>query len=445
MRITNANQEIRNWQFAIGNLQSAHVSAASIENSPREELQNANCKMQIAKCKLVARPGFTLLELIIVITIIAVLAALTTGVAMRFFGIQQQRNSEVTVTKANEAFKRQWDQVISDAMNESAPATTSPDYPAYSFVLSSIAGGDAARARVIWVKLRLKQEFPMSFDEVLNVSGSSPWLLPPIPEYKAAVAPLLSYPPNQYQWYTWDQQSSAMLLLALTRTRGGYSMNSDDLGTAATGELIAPPPSTAPNQLPPNLLPSVRVIVDGWKKPVVFYRWAASNTELDGLDPATGGSQVMFRDTQDPTGLLLTPAWWSSVSPNPNYRVAFESLLHPLFQIYTPPPPNYQPPTDGRPYQPTTGVPYPALTGPYPATTAPYFVIGYEYYMVPVIASSGPNKAFGLVPPPDLALAPWTPAQLSQLAAWNGMKPDGLGDDADNIYSYRLRLGAAGN
>src|SRR6266571_2624671 len=67
---------------------------------------------------LASRPGFTLLELIVVITIIAVLAALTTGVAMRFFGIQQQRNSEVTVTKLYEGLKEQWDTVIRQAKEE---------------------------------------------------------------------------------------------------------------------------------------------------------------------------------------------------------------------------------------------------------------------------------------------------------------------------------------
>jgi prepilin-type N-terminal cleavage/methylation domain-containing protein len=396
------------------------------------------------------RPGFTLVELIVVIAIIAILAALTTGAVMRYYGVQQQTNTETVIRKVYGAFERQWQAVIDQANREPLPPpSTSPDYAAYNFVLNNIAGGDASRARVIWVKLRLKQEFPMSFDEVLNVSGSSPFVLSPIAEYQSALLPLVAssakppppYPPNKYQWYTWDQQNSALLLLALTRSRGGFSISPDDLGPDATADLIPPPPSAAPNQLPPNLLPTLRIIVDGWKKPVVFFRWAASNTELDTLNPATTGSQFMFRDPQDPTGMLMNPAWWSSSTPN--YRSTFEGFLHPIHTIWSPA--NSQPPTDGRPYLPSNGVPYPPFMGPYPATPTPYFVIGYEYYMVPVVASSGSNKAFGIVPPPDLASAPWNANQIVQLAAWYGMQPDGTGDDSDNIYSYRLRLGARGD
>src|SRR5438067_1399265 len=119
MRIQTSDSRICNLRFAIRNLQSPGQEPGSSGHGNDQPLQNANCKlqnakckMQIAKCKLQianwksgARPAFTLIELIIVIAIIAILAALTTGVAMRFYGIQQQRNSEVTVTKLYETLK----------------------------------------------------------------------------------------------------------------------------------------------------------------------------------------------------------------------------------------------------------------------------------------------------------------------------------------------------
>jgi hypothetical protein len=113
----------------------------------------------------------------------------------------------------------------------------------------------------------------------------------------------------------------------------------------------------------------------------------------------------------------------------------FEGLFHPLFIL------SAYPPSDPRnvpsnanytvlgPY-PWTSPPFGSLTQP--AQYNPYYVVPHSYYTIPVIASAGPNKNFGLQPP-------------QSAGAPNPMLPDGTGDDNDNIYSYRLRLGAAGN
>src|SRR5262249_28069863 len=116
------------------------------------------------------RTGFTLVELLIVIGIIVVLAALTLSATMQVIGTQYKNNSEQTVKKVALGVQKQWDIVVSTAKNERIPPG-----------VISLAGGDERRARVLWIKLRLKQEFPMTYTEALQ-----PWGPATAPAYLSA-------------------------------------------------------------------------------------------------------------------------------------------------------------------------------------------------------------------------------------------------------------------
>lgn len=291
------------------------------------------------------RSAFTLIELLVVMAIIATLAALTISATMRIISVQDEATTKTLIKKTFSVFEKQWQAVIDKAWKEPIPANVQ------SAILTA-AGGDAQRARVIYVKLRLKQEFPMSKAEVTN-----PTVLPALPTYAAALGSAMFATAGS------PAENSACLVMALSQARSGIIFNPDDLGPNALTE------ATTNNS-------GMKMIVDAWGQPVVFFRWptwgnttAADNppNEVDALNPTTvrnatpqTKAQLTLRDSQDPLGLLyadpssptFAQSWWKSAN-----RPTVESWLHSLHNQANQP---------------------------------------YEYYMVPVIASGGPNKALGL-------------------------------------------------
>jgi hypothetical protein len=351
---------------------------------------------------------------------------------MRYIGVQQKTNTEANISKLYEALKEQWDTVIRQA-------NTEPISPQAMAIANYATGsGNDAQARIIHIKLRLKQEFPMNYTEILNPYTQANntkgwWDLDPLPSYVRALQNAGIFaggnnPPT-------PAENSTCLALALSRARGGSEFNLDNLGSNA--KTI-------------DLNTGLVMFADGWGMPIVFYRWPTSNDELDASNPAGPGSpQLTFRDPQDPTGALFNPNWWV---PNHNWTAGtpiwspFEMQCHSLF--------------NGNPAigAPISVGPFPWTSGPVPnppTTIVPpptYTCWDYEYYMAPVVASAGPNKRFGLslVSPPAADPTPGYGVPLNVIATGafakpNPMKSDGSGDDNDNIYSYRLRLGARGD
>jgi prepilin-type N-terminal cleavage/methylation domain-containing protein len=309
------------------------------------------------------RAGFTLVELLVVMAIILALIALSASASMRVLATQKGSVTETTISKVDSALRKQWEAVVHAANNEDIATKIGADVYNNSFLPA--AGNDARRARVIYVKLRLKQEFPINFREIFNPQPGYP-----LPSKQSYIKYLNARGITSGGTTPAAHESSACLVMALREGRSGGTAGTDDFGATSV-----------------DMVGQVEVLVDGWRKPLAFYRWPTGNDEVDGLGPSPN---TTVRDPEDPDGQLMNPTWWAF------HRPTFENWCHSLHKG---------------------------------ANTR------YAYYTTPVIASWGPNGRPGIAgitaPAPD----PMTPATGAAAA-----------DAYDNIYNFRLqRLGARGD
>src|SRR5262245_51009259 len=110
--------------------------------------------MTLSNARSTRRGAFTLVELIVVVSIIGILAALVGAGVYSAVESQRQSNTEMTMRTVMKVLNKQTQFVVDKADKENIPGN-----------VLSMAGSDPRRARLIWKKLRLKQEFPISFAE----------------------------------------------------------------------------------------------------------------------------------------------------------------------------------------------------------------------------------------------------------------------------------------
>lgn len=233
------------------------------------------------------RGGFTSVELLVVVGIIAILVSMTIGAVLRFRGVGPQMATQSTIKVIKALTERQWKGVADKADEEVIP-------PGIQATVDTLAAGDsfaAPRARVLFVKLRLKHCFPVSFAEVYN-----PYTPPfAVREYQAYLTNLGITSTNYNQpavtsVFTAEMQNAICLLMALEIGPGGSGTASGELsgltmtlGTSPTGK-------------------DVRGLVDGWRNPLILCRFPTSFAP-----PLEAG-----RDPVDPQNYLNAVGWRAS-------------------------------------------------------------------------------------------------------------------------------------
>ena len=269
--------------------------------------------------------GFTLVELLVVVAIIALLAALTIRVVGGVLGNARKAATQATLKKIQELLKSRVQAVdrhygmqiknptkLNIAIPNLSPSASSSEY----------AGGNLARARVIYRKALFKTYFPQTWAEAATAVADAGLTVP------ASVA-------------GGPSESSEVLYFLLTKANvPGYEPVGVDAFTSA--------------EVRDTDNDGMLEFIDSWGQPLRFYRWPTRLLKPTGDDGDDNNASDINRDLasslisglprlpaqlnqdlDDPLGLLSNGNWTTSGGVTVD-RARFETDFHTVTTYWSP-------------------------------------------------------------------------------------------------------------
>jgi prepilin-type N-terminal cleavage/methylation domain-containing protein len=188
------------------------------------------------------RRGFSLVELLVVMAIIAILCALMSAGIMRMMATPPQRSTELLIQKLAASLEQQWTATITQVKTENINTTLWGQ-------AQTLAGANAQPQQIMaqYTNLRLQQEFPTSFAQVQQqvANGTAKAIYQGLPAAPAPTAQGNSF------------ESGILLYIALTVGRRGMNFDSGNLSPKEARPI-------------PGASGDTKALYDGWDQPIQF-------------------------------------------------------------------------------------------------------------------------------------------------------------------------------
>jgi prepilin-type N-terminal cleavage/methylation domain-containing protein len=201
--------------------------------------------------------GFSIVELLVVMAIIAVLAGLTSAAIVKWLSLGPRNTTRAVLKSIKSKLDTQW-----EAVRDAASRDSGLEFQGFKATMPG-QSNDAIRAA--YIQAKLMQAFPTTFAEALN-----PAPLAPLPQYKTYLGVTTGNPSNAGT----APFEGAVCLMMILSVGPKTNASADEFATKADFTLA--------NGL------VVKGLTDGWNTPMAFARSATG-----GVVTSAGPDQNM--------------------------------------------------------------------------------------------------------------------------------------------------------